>query len=554
MKRLTQRLLACCLMVAMLLTGALAETVNTVDYTVAEKFLKQLQVGSGFTGTLTAELTAVAGREGEAVTTPDPLSFDFSYINVWADTTTQTDAENRITLALMNGDEALSSAELSVRDGVLYAQSALLGDGWYRLDVSNAVQVKPTQEGAANALTQTANTLLSESGMPGLATFAATVLSGLNQMDTAQMETSLETYTTKIDLWIEAYRQKAVLGKTADGTTTMQVDYQIPATAIKSQLKQLLMDLLADTQLLPIIKAALPEAVAKQYLDPQMQAYYFYTVDELPLNGDLLISRTVSLMGETLALSMSLPLYDSEGGAITVRYERTKGEGDLPDQNSIELLSDAMQVKADYQTYNTLTGTTVYQGTLLRKPLGLATFEVDAATTLATEAQKTFSAVFTLSHLESVGTDEEGKDTQTSQLALTLTPEYTPDTPDDDATVPNEQQSQQYIVFDPLDVKLDTTFTSGQAKSASTAVDITLSISGERMAQSLTLQLSGKTRGKWTPQAISTTDTIAVETMAEADLQSLLVQAGLKAGVLLLPYISLPTATSTSIVEATPAP
>ena len=65
-----------------------------------------------------------------------------------------------------------------------------------------------------------------------------------------------------------------------------------------------------------------------------------------------------------------------EGGAVSLVYDRHKGNGDVPDENTIELRGERVLLKADYQTYDTLTGTTVYQGTLLRQPIGIETFAV----------------------------------------------------------------------------------------------------------------------------------------------------------------------------------
>ena len=65
MKRFAPRLLTLCLTLALLCTTAFAQTATDINYTVEEKLLKQLQAGSGFSGTLTLEATAVDGRAGE---------------------------------------------------------------------------------------------------------------------------------------------------------------------------------------------------------------------------------------------------------------------------------------------------------------------------------------------------------------------------------------------------------------------------------------------------------------------------------------------------------
>ncbi|HNW87188.1 MAG TPA: hypothetical protein PKJ47_09640 [Candidatus Limiplasma sp.] len=627
MKRFAQRLLITGLSLALLVTGALGESVTSADYTVEEKLSKQLQAGSGFTGTIMLESTAVAGRESEAFTTLNPLTFDFSYIYVREDAATNTQAESRITLDLANGDAKLGATQFSLRNGELYLQSELLGDGWYAVGasatgdgaVTDSATVQPAAtDGPANtaadnatnlptvtaptgtepvaaetatteptasepavtepsatdvatiaapvatvaaqpstgALGQAVQSLLSQTSMPGLATFGLSLLSRLNAVDSAKWDTAFDSYTTKIDLWIEGYRQKAVLGKTEDGTTTMEVGYEIPASAVKAQLKQLVMDLLSDTDLLPLMQSLLPADEADRFLNPNLQSYYFYAIDALPLTESLLIARTVSLKGQTLALTLSMPLHDSLGGAVILSYDRHAGGGDLPDENTVELKSDSLLLKVDYQTYQTLTGMTVYQGTLLRQPQGAAAFEVGTEG-VAETAQKAFSASFTLSAQQTAATGDDSQTTLTNAYEITLSPDYTPEDTTDETADPTEAQQAQYVVFKPINAKFSATFASGQAKNASTSVDMALEISGDQLPETVRLTFTGKTRGKWTPDAFTPADATRLDSLPSADLNALLAQAGVKAGLMMMPFIGLPSATSatSATVEApTPSP
>ena len=554
MKKIALRAVTLCLTLVLLMSAAYAETATDVNYTVQEKMLKQLQAGSGFTGTLTVESKAVPGRESEALTTLKPLTFDCSYIYVRQDLAAKTPAESRFTLALVDGDQSLGTGELSLKEGALFLKSSLIGENW--LSLQNSAQTADTQSDTAGALSQAVQGLLANTAMPGLETFMTSILGQLGNVDSTQWTTTLETYTTKIDLWIEGYRQKAVLGKTDAGVTTMQVDYQIPETAVKAQLKQMVMDMLSDQALLGLLSEILPEDDAQRFLNPELQSYYFYAVDQIPLNGDMFISRTVTLKGETQALTLSLPMYDSQGGAMTLRYDRHKGVGDLPEENTIALQSEKLLLEADYQTYSTLTGTTVYQGTLLRKPQGTETFEVGTQDTAVGEVLKTLSAAFTLSIQHTNATDAEGKDAQATNFELNVSPEYTPDVTDDDVAAPSDAQAAQYIVFTPMDIALDASFTSGQAKNASTALDLLLTVAGDQLPQTVSAEFHGKTKGKWTPEAFTVLAAKPVNTMSAADLQAMLTQAGVRGGLILLPYIGLPAsqATATPVPAETAAP
>lgn len=552
MRTLLRRLLSCLMALGLLFSGAFAETVSDLDYTVEEKLLKQLQAGSGFQGTLTIESTAVEGRESDAWTTIKPLTIDVGYIYVREDTSKNTKPENRLTFSFVDGEKTLGTAELALSEGLLALKSSLLGDGWYTLDENAATAVMEGDGQADGMIGQEVRDFQAQTALPGLAAFAAGLIGHIGDTDASKWTDLLDPYTTKIDLWLEGYRQDAILGKSDDGTTTMEIDYQIPASAIKAQLKQMVMDLLADSSLLAALSAVVPDEDLKTFLDPQQQNYYFYTIEELPLKGNLELSRTVSLMGETLALSLSLPLYDSKGGEATLSYRRNQGGGDLPEENSIELTSDTKQIRLNYQMYQTMDGTTVYQGTLLRQALGTQAFEVGAEP--AGNGQKTFSAAFTLSTQTTEDAKNPGNNTLKRSFHLTLAPEYTPEDSTDDVIAPTEAQAEEYSVFQPIDIALDSTFTSGQAKNAATSLDATLAISGEEMPQTITLSFSGKSTGKWTPDTVDTQSATSLDGMNQTALNALLAQVAVKGGLMLLPYIGMPAAEATEAPDATETP
>lgn len=552
MRKRAYSLLAIIVALTMLCASALAEQTAALTYTVAEKLIKQLQAGSGFEGTLTVESTAVEGREADALTTIQPLTFNVTYLYVRADSATQTDAESRWAISLLDGENALGNAEVSLQSGVTSLRSSLLGDSWVVFDGAQEAVA------ADGAIGQATASLAAQSIAPGLISFAAEVLAHTHDVDFTKWDSTLDTYTTKIDLWIEAYREGAKLGKAEDGTTTMEVNYTIPASAFKAQLKQLVMDMLADQELLSRLSALLGTEAAQQYLNPELQSYYFYAIDELPVNEEMTISRTVSLKGDTLALSLALPLYDSQGGAINLQYNRHQGEGDLPDENTIELSSDRALIQLNYQTYSTLTGTTVYQGTLLRESRGAETFEVGAQDSAddsaAISTVKTLSIAFTLSSQSATTTDAQGKDTLSMNYELNLSPDYTPGAEDQDAQAPTEAQKAQYVVFDPLDLDLSIAFTSGQAKNASTSLDATLTVLGDQMPETIRLSFTGKTRSKWTPEAVNRDTAINLSEMDAQALQTMLTQAGVKGGLMLLPFIGLPVSQPATETPATQVP
>ena len=201
--------------------------------------------------------------------------------------------------------------------------------------------------------------------MPGTLSFFTEMANYLIGANTDRMTTGMQDYLTKIDFWLEGYRENAELIALDDGTSAMEINYRLPPTAVKSQLKQLLVDLMNDEALLADLTAAMSTEQAAQYLNPELSPYYFYAVDELPLEDDLTIRRVVSLNGDTIELSVMMPLYDSIAGTTMLTFVSKRGGEDMPYDNTLSLQSADSYLELSYRSYETMNNTVVYQGTIL---------------------------------------------------------------------------------------------------------------------------------------------------------------------------------------------
>ena len=505
-------------------TPAAAMEADAEDYTVAGKLLKQLWAGSGFSGTLSIELAAKEGAQ--AASTLKPIVLDVNYIYV-RPTAAET-AEHRADVTLMDGEAATSAAHAQVKDGALAVQADVLSPDWYSFGpAGQAADGESVTGGAKEAL-------LKQTGMPGLAAAGLELLWKLKNVE--GLEDALATYLTRVDLWIENYRQDTVLGKLADGTTTMEVHYAVGPAAIKAQAKQLILDLLSDQTVLGVLQQALGEELSGRLLNPNLQSYYFAAVDELPLTDSLTISRTVSLKGDTLALHLSLPLYDTQAGNVTLCYDRASGEGDLPDENAVGLESDTRAITLTYQEYSSMTGVRVIQGSFESEPRGADAYSVEGE---QTQAQKKLAFSFSLKQQESESKDGEGRDVYDYEAELTLKPEATGDDAAD---------------FPATEAVLSAQFASKELKAAATDMNAKLTLGGEGWNQTLTLTLEGRTRKKWDPETL-TEDRVYVSQMTQEDIAALLPGAALRGMALMAEYLSLPHAEEpASTATATPSP
>ena len=479
MKRLLALLTAC----LMLFSCACAE-----DYNTAEKLYKQLWAGSGFSGTLKLEVTS------KTFTTSQPVTADVDYIYVRADEG-ETPA-HRLDLTLMNGENAISAAYAQLKDGKLSFQADVLSPDWFVI----------SPDARSTAAAETVGNALGQTGMPQL---ASTLLMGayaLNGND--ELIAALEPYRTRIDVWIEGYRQDAVLSKLGDDTMVMQVNYVLTPAAIKAQVKQLVVDLLNDEKVLPLLAQAMDEETASLYLNPALQDWYFEAVDSLPFPGDLTLSRTLAMTGETLDLHLSLPLYDAQTGVVTLSYDRTHGGGDLPEENIIRMETNEQLMTLTYQEYSSMTGVKVMQGTLVAEPA--EGFAVE-------DSAEAVAVAFTLKLGEAQTRDENDRDVYTCDFALTLAP-----------------AEGGTVDFDETEITFTARFDSAQLKSAATNVTAQMHItSGETV---LKLDFEGASRKKWEPEAIP--QGIELTSLAQPEIASLLPGALLRTTAVLQPFLA----------------
>lgn len=517
MKRMMIRIISLGLML-MLCAGAAAQDADDISYTMSEKLAKQLSAGSGFVGTLTLNATAAQGRENDAFTTVKPLVMDWTYIKLSGDGETGVPEETRVTLSLDVSEYQQGSAEISVQDGLIYMQSSLLGDGWYLLG-DQLLQSVLGKIGSANVLPEAAQLVQQGGLMSGTTSFFSNMAVYLIGGNTAGISDALEQYTTKIDFWLEGYRDTVRMDTLDDGTSVMEIAYRLPPAAVKSQLKQLLIDLMNDETLLSDLQSLMPKTQSDQFLEPSLQPYYFYTVDELPLADDLIIRRVISLLGDTVELSVTMPLYDSQSGAMTLTYTRKQGGEDMPYENTLRIAGESGSAEIAYRTYETMTGTTVYQGTIVTDGA-----EVDGV------KPQSVRAAFDLSTQTVTTKDLNGYETLNQSLKLSLAPVETPDA----------QEATQYAAVPKTDISLDASYASLSAKNAPTDVTMKLTLSGEDMAQEVTLEFQGTTTVNWTPEAFDKSQATAVANMTQEEQDALVSQAVVKGGLLFLPYINLP--------------
>ena len=489
--------LVLCILMALSQTVAFALDTTAFDITVADKLIKQIRDGNGFSGTMQLE---VRGAD-DSVITSIPLSWNFIHVNEKG----LVEEEDRLGIALPKGDDTYSVFCLQFKDQKLRFQADVLGEDWYETEMASPVVA------AADAGAEPASRMAQSYGIPDSMIRFLPELLRLFGPVSDKVDEVLERFVTKLDIWLEGYRQSAVIGETEDGTGTIAVNYVIGPSHVKAQVKQMIVDLLGDEDARAHLSELMGADVSAVYLSPAWQPYYLAAVEALPLEGDLTIDRTVSFTGETLNLTLSLPYYDPVMGDCVITYSRTPGEDEQP-LNEITLESENRQVTLKYVEYSSMTNVSVMQGTL--SSVWLEDGE---------NVQPPVAVAFVLRSEETESTGEEGHEIYNVNYQLSLAPD-------------EETQLENAPVFEPVNVELKAEFASKPPTKAATRISASLSFAQENAAEKYVLVFEGKTRVRWVPEELPK-EIINLDAMTDEERGALL-QTGLTNLMpLLMPYL-----------------
>ena len=525
MKRSIIRIISLGLSLLLCAGVAAAQDTDSITYTMSEKLMKQLQAGSGFVGTLTLDVTANEGHEADAYSTIKPLVLDWTFIKVLGGANTGVPGEMRLKLMLEASEYQQGSVEVSLQDDAMYLQSSLLDEGWY-LAGEDVLQQMLTGAGVGDVIPGASALAQIEGVLPGMMAFFSGASPYLLGADTRALNDAMADYTAGIDFWLEGYRDSVYMNALDDGTSIMEIGYRIPADDVKEEIKALVIQLMKDETMLPLLQAMMPAGMSALYLEPELQPYYFYTVNELPLEDDLVVNRVVSFLGDTVEMTVTMPLYDSVSGPMTLTYTYKLSAEDMTYDNTFTLTGEDGYASLSYRADETETGESVISGTV---------FIQGAAEDSATPDP--LWADFTLLSKTVTTKDLNGYEKENQSLKLSITPAV-------DSLADGTENSAS---FSPVELSLTMSFASLAARSAPTDVDIKLTVSGEGMSQDIALEIAGSTTANWTPEAFDTAQAIDLAAMPADALQSLMSQAVVKGGLLVLPYINLPQVTAAPV-------
>jgi hypothetical protein len=473
-----------------LTAGAWAESA------LINKMQKQLNAGSGLKGTVS--VSGLAGLEG--------LSLDAQYI--------QQKEQSQLALSLKNGGGEMAKLALYEQDGALALNAFLTSGKLYSITGGWESLLNRILAGETNGWQTSMYSALWSILSPG------------NEEEAAKLNEAAAPYLTKIDLWMQGFAEPSALEKDENGVSFMKGVYHIPAAALKAELKQLMVDLLADKTLLPLLWSKMTQDQANLYLNPALQSFYFTAVDTLPLQGEITMLRRVTTTGQLLETSLTLPLNGTAGGMEQMSFtSKAVAGGNLLDC-TLTAEEGSLQITA-LKPAAEQPGTVSYSGIIRYLPAQMPNWQVDSVT--PQYMGKALSVSYRAAYVTALSTDADGKSIENYTLTVSLQPDWSHLTQEVTDAI-----KAQYVLTDPVQLTGTVIFSSGQARNASTSLAVELHVVSGAADWKINGQF--KTTPPWNFNQVDITAAEKLENMSTEQLSVLLTDFLSKPG--LLPLIT----------------
>lgn len=461
MKKLICLLL--CLVLMLACTGAMAK----VEYTLTEKWQRQVDFGNGIKGTLKLDvsgqadwaklLAPISGVPVEIRAIHDEDSFQYR-------------------LYVEKDDELLGLTQLYGDGQTMYLKSDLLPDALLSL---------PTGGDVLNRLAGVA-----EDESPSLYSAMLNILNVPQTTWEGKWLPALEAYSNAIELWMENYASTPSVLRAEDGSATVLVRYDIPADGLKSQIKALWANVLQDETLLPLLTGQLNQAQQEAYLNTNLQYYYDQVIDGLSLTDNIVLEREMTAKGDALRTVMTFPLSQDGWQNLTISQNGKT--------TSIQVTGTDREFALEWTEMLETGSSTAYQGRVRYVP--------------ADKSRKAIAAAFSLVRTQTSSVDEDTRSHDMTTWTVKIQPDeaYT-------------GEGWEDIQPAEVDLHLHLHSKSQQSSPVTVAVDVTIKLADAEIAVDLDLM----TRSKWVMDDLPTEGATDVTTIPADELTQKLTDLGL---------------------------
>ena len=269
-------------------------------YTLPQRMLKQLQVGSGLTGSFVIHGNADSARYPLLNAIQDS---EYEIVGIIAD----GNPHYHLFQTIDNENRSVP-AEFFGLEGKYYFRSSFLNNTAYAFpDADRIISLFMNLQGENPAV---------------LAKLMKILLSNDNSDDSFDTS-SLER---QIDNWISSYTPVTTIRKDSGEIPLLTEVFTIPVESIHETITSLIQYISQNDTAMSILHSVLSEDETALYFNPNLSYYYIEAMNSLDMKENIVFSRTVSTMGELLESTLSLPLDEKKTGysVITIHNDNLR--------------------------------------------------------------------------------------------------------------------------------------------------------------------------------------------------------------------------------------
>ena len=472
-----------CLMLCMVLLLCSAGSLAAANYTLPEKMEKQLSIGSGLKGSLTIH------GEGN-----DQLILALQPFQ---------DVELQFR-GLRSGDEAHYYAYQAGDNEEQKGLTEIYEKGdqtWFRTDMlPGEVFHVPGMNEMADLMTA------NEGGNPSFASAVLRWFRLSREEQSVLLDPVVSSLSIQLELWLARYASVSEVRTLENGTSAVDMVYDIPMSEMKKEIVTLMKSLTENDDGKALINAVMTEEQKGIFANENLDYYYQDALDALDNEYDIMYTRTVSTLGTAVSSTLELPLDESRTRFQSLTIEENGG-----------LVSYTLRNEEEYLTLLTAQEIDWNQ-------ISACSFWLYSSANAENGGEKRAMRI-DISHSSDLSTDEENKDHERDTWKISAKRDV--------SRLPEGEKAEDYPEMTPMDLEINLHYYSKYSQSSPTNLEFDVRLTKE----SFDLKVNGqmKTASPWIFSPFSTENAAEISSLSTEELTVKLAEFLAASGELLTP-------------------
>ena len=279
----------------------LSGVASAANYTLPEKMMNQLTIGSGLKGSFTVTSSGELSDEPFLKAVSDAV-YDIRGMSSGHDL--------HYYLFQENGGNQTNLAELYRKDGKYFFRS-------------DAV---PEKILGLTAISVYLDSIFPQKGEnPTLSSAIMNYFSLNEDIREKQWKPVFSKYQNELEMWLHDFTAQADVVKQENGSSAFDFSYVIPVNEIKKKMVSMFAEFAADTDLQNLLDTIMTPEQKKIYLNTELSYFYQAAVESMNIKSDVKLNKRVSALGDLISSQLVLPADPEITGYDTITIESSGG-------------------------------------------------------------------------------------------------------------------------------------------------------------------------------------------------------------------------------------